>query len=188
MGYTEWHQLNRPLEPITIAIDDDPDTDLVLTTTGFAYKNRGRFYIAASVAASQPLDVAYANTTAYKKGSAVINSGRLYTAKQDFTSGAAFNAYDWNDFGENSALVAGEYRWYALCVRYTGSGYTTDVVPFRKGLIADGYTVPTELPDWAHPDATPFAFVLIYGAVTPGTTALTSSNTKIVPAYGNYGA
>lgn len=182
------HIYNRVLESITVAIST---AVFDLTTVAFAYKNNGKTYLTSGITGTGAISLApaFVASTAYIKGEAIDQAGNYYTAKKDFTSGAAFDASDW-DLLEATALTASDYRWYTVGVRYTWSAYKIMVLPGQKGLIADGYKNPSEVPDFVDAGSgfTPILFILAYGAITPGSTTLTTSNTKVVQIYGNVGA
>lgn len=178
----QW-EINCPLQTVAITSTASPDVVIPASVT---YKVRGKVLVGTSIATALVLIPAFAATTAYLRGQFIQNGGIIYSAKVDFTSGAAFAASDWNAFGSN-VVGTTQYRWIAIYVRQNAAGAFvafTEVWPLSD-LSADGI----QYANWpfdsvVDQNACLIGRVLIYGtggAVTIGTTNLSATNSSIVP-------
>jgi len=173
-------EVNCPL--VAVAVTSTASPDVVVPAT-LQYKARGRVELATGVTTAQALIPAFAATTAYVRNQVVQSGGIIYSAKYDFTSGAAISLADWNAFGSN-ALLAWEYRWVSLFLRKNSAGafvVFSECSPLLQ-VGVDGVQYNMAVQDaTSTQDAVLLAKVLCLGAMTIGTTNLSASNSIIIP-------
>jgi hypothetical protein len=99
-----------PLAKVTVATGTTAITNAMITDLRMAAGN------ASYARRSAP----WLANTFYKAGELVTNGGMLYAAKVDFTSGASFNAANWDLLGSGTVLIS----------ETVVSGTTTKVVTF----------------------------------------------------------
>ena len=123
MTYTNLQ--NTALQAVTLSAST---ASVAFSPTAFGYMTNGYLRYGSSLSSPISLAPTFGATTQYYRGDMIVQAGNIYQAEQDFISGAAFVAANWNLLDTNT-ITTGKVRLYIVYARYiVSTGATTMVL------------------------------------------------------------